>query len=218
LFKASLQMNPKVEEYIDKARRWHFELKALQNILLDCMLIEEFKWRNPCYTFQNANVIIIGGLKEYCILSFIKGALLKDNHGILINPGENSRSVRMVKFTNTQEIIDLTPILKEYIFEAIELEKEGLKVDFKKDPELSIPEEFQNKLNENPDLKTAFYALTPGRKRGYILYFSGAKQSKSRQSRIEKYVQKILDGKGINDCTCGLSRKMPGCDGSHKYL
>lgn len=211
-------MNPKIDDYLSKSKKWQEELSKLRAILLDCQLTEELKWRNPCYTYQQKNIALLGGFKEYCTLSFFKGVLLNDARNILVAPGENSQAIRLIKFTNIQEIIEIQAILKAYIYEAIEVEKAGLKVNFKKSTEFEIPKELQNKFDEIPQLKIAFNALTPGRKRGYILYFTGAKMSKSRQSRIKKYMPKILDGKGFHDCTCGRSKKMPNCDGSHKYI
>ena len=168
-------------------------------IILDCQLTEELKWGVPCYTFENKNIVLIHGFKEYCALLFVKGALLNDVKGILITQTENTQAARQIRFTNVREIVEMEPILKAYIFEAIEVEKAGLKVNFKKTTEFIIPEEFQNKLDEIPALKTAFEALTPGRQRAYILYFSASKQSKTRESRVEKCMQQILDGKGLND-------------------
>jgi len=191
--------NPKVDGYLRKAKKWRKELKKLRMIILDCGLTEEFKWYQPCYTFQKNNVVIINGLKESCALAFFKGALLKDARGILTKPGENTQSGRWIKFTSVREIVEREPILKAYIREAVEVEKVGLKVKLKKTSDYKIPEEFQNKLNEIPALKSAFAALTPGRQRGYILYFSAAKQSKTRTSRVEKYTKKILGGKGFYD-------------------
>ena len=210
-------MNPKVDAYLSKIKNWQEELEKLRSILLDCQLIEELKWRSPCYTFQNTNIIILGNFKEYCTLSFFKGVLLNDANHILIAPGENSQSVRLIKFTNISQIIKLEPIIKAYIYEAIEIEKAGLKVDLKQSTNLTFPDEFQKKLDSIPALKKAFDALTPGRKRAYNLHFSSAKQSKTREARIKNYIPKILDGIGINDCTCGLSKKHPYCDGSHKH-
>jgi len=181
-------------------------------------LSEELKWGSPCYTFEKKNVVIISKFKEYCTLSFFKGALLKDTNEILQAPGKNSQSVRLIKFTNVQEIRNVEAVLKNYIYEAIEIEKAGLKVNFKENTELVYPEELQIKLKGNLDFKRAFNALTPGRQRAYNLYFTAAKQSKTRISRIENCVHKILAGKGINDCTCGLSKRMLNCDGSHKSL
>ena len=191
-------MNPKVDVFISKAEKWQEEFEKLRTIILDCQLTEEFKWRAPCYTFQKSNIVIIQGFKEYCALMFFEGALLQDPKDILIRPG-STQAGRQIRFTNVREIVEMEPILKAYIYEAIEVEKAGLKVNFKKTAEFAIPEEFQNKLDEIPALKTAFEALTPGRQRAYIHYFSGAKQSKTRESRVEKYMQQILDGKGLND-------------------
>ncbi len=174
-------------------------MEKLRRISLGCGLTEELKWGKPCYTFQNSNIVLIHGFKEYCALLFFKGALLKDAKGILVQQTKNVQAARQIRFTNVREIDKIEPILKAYIKEAIEVEKAGLKVDYKKTADFAIPEEFQNKLDEIPALKTAFDALTPGRQRGYILYFSAPKQSKTRESRIEKCMQQILDGKGLND-------------------
>ena len=192
-------MNPKVDAFLSKAKKWQEELGKLRRIILDCQLTEELKWRVPCYTFQKKNIVIIGGLKESCVLSFFKGALLKDAEGILSKPGENTQVVRVIRFTSVGEIVELEPILKAYIYEAIEVEKAGLMANFKKTTEFKIPEEFQNKLREIPALKAAFEALTPGRQRAYVLYFSAPKQSKTREARIEKCLDQILDGTGLND-------------------
>ena len=191
--------NPSVDGYIRKAKQWQNELQELRRIILDSPLTEEVKWRVPCYTFQGSNVLFIGHLKQSCVLSFIKGALLKDAKRILIQQTENSQSVRVIRFTNVQQIVDLEPVLNAYINEAIEVEKAGLKVNFKKPSEFKIPEEFQTKLAELPALQTAFAALTPGRQRGYLLHFSSAKQSKTRASRVEKCMKQILKGKGLDD-------------------
>ncbi len=211
-------MNQKVDTYISNAAKWQNELETLRSIILDCQLTEEFKWRNPCYTYRNSNVLIIGAFKEYCALSFFKGVLLNNSDNILVAPGENSQSVRLLKFTNVNEIVEQKATLKAYIFEAIEIERAGLKVQFNKNIVLKYPEELQNKLNEMPDLKTAFEGLTPGRQKAYVLFFTAAKQSKTRVTRIEKYIPRILMGKGINDCVCGLSKRLPSCDGSHKFI
>ncbi len=212
------KMNPQVDEYISQAKKWQQEMEQLRTIVLSCGLTEELKWRAPCYTFQNHNIVMIAGFKEYCALSFFKGALLNDAHGLLVRPGENTQAGRMIRFTELQEIVEREPILKAYIDEAIEVEKAGLKVDYKKNTELVLPEELLKTFDENPAFKTAFEALTPGRQRAYVLYFSAAKQSKTRKSRVEQYLPRILDGKGFNDCTCGLSQKQPSCDGSHKSI
>ncbi|PUB01418.1 YdeI family protein [Paenisporosarcina sp. OV554] len=193
------RMNPKVDEFLSKAKKWNEEYEKLRNIVLDCELTEEFKWMHPCYTFEKKNIVLIHGFKEYCALLFHKGALLLDAHGILIQQTENVQAARQIRFTNVQEIVEMETILKAYIYEAIEVEKAGLEVNFKKNTEFIIPEELQNKFDEIPALKTAFEALTPGRQRAYILYFSQPKQSKTRQSRVEKYMQQILNGKGLND-------------------
>lgn len=193
------RMNPKVDEYLSKAKKWKEEFEKLRMIILDCKLTEELKWGVPCYTFQKGNIVLIHGFKEYCAILFIKGVLLHDAHGILIQQTENVQAARQIRFTNIREIVEMETILKAYIYEAIEVEKSGLEVNFKKNTEFIIPEEFQNKFDENPALKTAFEALTPGRQRAYILYFSEPKQSKTRESRVEKCMQQILNGKGLND-------------------
>jgi len=192
-------MNPKVDWFFNKAEKWKEEYQTLRRICLDCNLTEELKWGCPCYTFKKKNIVLIHGFKEYCALLFHKGTLLKDPEGILIQQTENVQSARQIRFTNVHEIIELEHILKACIKEAVEAEKAGLKVDFNETKEFDIPEEFQAKLDENPDLKKAFEALTPGRQRGYLLHFSGAKQSKTRTSRVENFIPKILDGKGLND-------------------
>ena len=192
------RMNPKVDGFLRRAKKWQEEMKKLRMVILDCQLTEELKWGVPCYTFQKSNIVLIHVFKEYCALLFFKGALLNDPNGILIRQTKNVQAARQIRFTNVREIVEMEPILKAYIYEAIEVEKAGLKVNFKKNPE-PIPEEFQNKLDKIPALKTAFEALTPGRQRGYILYFSAPKQSKTRESRVEKCMQQILNGKGLND-------------------
>jgi uncharacterized protein YdeI (YjbR/CyaY-like superfamily) len=192
-------MNPKVDFFFSKAKTWKEEFKKLRAIVLDCGLTEELKWGKPCYTFQKANIVLIHGFKDYCALLFFKGALLKDTKGILIQQTENVQSARQIRFTNVREIVNMEPILKAYIKEAIEVEKAGLKVNYKKTSEFKVPEEFQNKLDEIPALKAAFEALTPGRQRGYLFYFSQPKQSKTRAARVEKCVQQILNGKGLDD-------------------
>jgi uncharacterized protein YdeI (YjbR/CyaY-like superfamily) len=191
--------NPRVDFFFDKAETWQAEFRKLRTILLDSPLAEELKWGVPCYTFQGKNVVLMHGFKEYCALLFVKGALLKDEKGILVTQTENVQSARQVRFTSVDEIAELAPILKDYVYEAIEVEASGLKVKYKKTTEFPMPEEFQNKLDEDPDLQAAFESLTPGRQRGYLLYFSAPKQSKTRTARVEKYMQKILDGKGLND-------------------
>ncbi len=211
-------MNPKVELYFSKLKKWPQELELLRNIVLDCGLTEDFKWRNPCYTYEGNNIIILGEFKEYCAIMFFKGALLNDTNGILIQQTENVQSGRQIRFTSVKEIAKMEKVLKTYIFEAIEVEKAGLKVELKQHVEFKIPEEFEKQLKKNAVLKKAFNALTSGRQRGYYLYFAAPKQSATREARIEKYTQQIINGKGLTDCTCGLSKKMPQCDGSHKLL
>jgi uncharacterized protein YdeI (YjbR/CyaY-like superfamily) len=192
-------MNPKVDFYFTKAKKWQEELELLRTIVLNCGLTEELKWGVPCYIFEKSNIVLIHTFKDYCALLFFKGVLLKDTKGILIQQTENVQAARQVRFTGVKEIVKMKAILKAYIHEAIEVEKAGLKVPLKKTKEFTVPEEFQNKLYEMPALKTAFYALTPGRQRAYLLYFSSAKQSKTREARIEKYVKQILNGKGLDD-------------------
>ena len=192
-------VNPKVDFFFNKAKKWQEEFEKLRMNILDCGLTEELKWGVPCYTFEKRNIVLIHGFKEYCALLFFKGALLKDARGILIQQTENVQAARQIRFTNVREIVKMKPILKAYIHEAIEVEKAGLKVNLKKTTDFKIPEEFQNKLVEIPALKTAFDALTPGRQKGYIFYFSQPKQSKTRESRVEKCMQQILEGKGLND-------------------
>jgi uncharacterized protein YdeI (YjbR/CyaY-like superfamily) len=191
--------NPKVDVYLNEAKKWQQEMAKLRMIILDCQLTEELKWGKPCYTFQNSNIVLIVGFKEYCALIFCKGALLNDANGILVKPGENTQAGRQIRFTNFRKIVEMEPILKAYIHEAIEGEKAGLKVNFKPPTELIYPEEFRKKLDENPALKAAFEALTPGRQRAYNIYFSAPRQSKTRVSRVEKCMQQILNGKGLDD-------------------
>ncbi|MDN3363725.1 YdeI family protein [Priestia megaterium] len=193
------KMHPKVDEFLTKAKKWKEEYETLRKIVLDCELSEDYKWMNPCYTFEKKNIVLIHGFKEYCALLFPKGALLQDSHGILIQQTENVQGARQVRFTNVQEIVEKEAVLKAYIYEAIEVEKAGLKVKAKKPEELIIPEELQHKFDEIPALKDAFTTLTPGRQRAYILHFSAAKQSKTRESRVEKCIPNILNGKGLND-------------------
>jgi uncharacterized protein YdeI (YjbR/CyaY-like superfamily) len=210
-------MHPKVDTFIANAKRWQPELMALRPILLECGLTEEVKWQQPCYSFNGTNLIIIGEMKDYCVFSFLKGVLLQDEDNVLSAPGKNSQSARILKFTSVQEIVTLEATLKAYIYEAIEVEKAGEKVVFSESKTLDFPQELLHKFTTNSDFQRAFEALTPGRQRGYNLFFTGAKQAKTRQDRIEKHVDRILKGKGINDCVCGLSKRMPNCDGSHKY-
>lgn len=192
-------INPKVDGFLRRAKKWQEEFELLRMINLDCQLDEELKWGVPCYTFQGRNIVLIHGFKEYCALLFFKGVLLKDTNGILIQQTENTQAARQIRFTNVQEIAKMKAVLKAYIYEAIEVERAGLRVNLKKNTELVYPEEFQRELDRNPALKIAFDALTPGRQRAYNLYFSAPKLSKTRASRVEKYIPHILDGKGLND-------------------
>jgi uncharacterized protein YdeI (YjbR/CyaY-like superfamily) len=192
-------MNPKVDWFFTKATQWQEEFEKLRTICLDCGLTEELKWGCPCYTLEKRNIVLIHGFKDYCALLFFKGALLKDAKGILIQQTKNVQAARQIRFTNVREIVKLKPTLKAYIHEAIEVEKAGLRVPLKNTREFNIPDEFQNKLNKDAALKRAFKALTPGRQRAYLLYFSSPKQSKTREARVGKYAQQILKGKGLND-------------------
>jgi len=193
------EMNPKVDWFFSQDTQWQKEYEKLRKIILDCGLIEELKWGCPCYTFENTNIVLIHGFKEYCALLFFKGALLNDPNGILIQQTKNVQSARQIRFTNAKEIVKMEKILKAYVYEAIEVERAGLKVKLKKTSEFKVPEEFQKRLDKNTTLKKAFDALTPGRQRAYIFYFSQPKQSKTRESRIEKSMKQILNGKGLND-------------------
>ncbi len=207
------EMNPKVDVYLVagcgrcplgntpecKVHDWTQELETLRTFVLDCGLTEELKWGVPCYTFQEKNILIVGAFKEYCAVSFFKGSLLKDVNGVLLSPGENSQAARMFRFTNVGEVLKMESILKAYIYEAVEVEKAGLKVPFKPISEHKIPEELQRKLEDDPAFNSAFNALTPGRQRGYLIYFSQPKQSKTREARIEKYMPQIFNGIGIHD-------------------
>jgi uncharacterized protein YdeI (YjbR/CyaY-like superfamily) len=211
-------MNPEVDKFFANSKQWKSELAELRKIILDFDLTEELKWNKPCYMFQDTNIISLTPLKESCAISFFKGALMIDPSNILIKPGEHTQSGRWIKFTSLKEIKGLQKILKTYIHEAIEIEKAGLKVVVEANAGPELPEEFQKILADNKKFSTAFYSLTPGRQRGYAMFFSAPKQSTTRTTRVEKYMQRIMDGKGLNDCTCGLSKKMPACDGSHKYM
>lgn len=211
-------MNPKVDTYISELSKFKKEIEQLRAIVLDCGLVEELKWGMPCYMYQKTNIIMLGTFKEFCIISFLKGVLLHDAEGILTQQGENVQSGRVIKFTDAKEIVKLKATIKAYIFEAIEIERAGLKVEMKKTEEFDVPEELTSILKKDAKFKKAWEGLTPGRQRGYLLHFSGSKNSDTRQSRIEANTSRILKGKGIHDCICGLSKKMPGCDGSHKQL
>lgn len=193
------RMNPKVDFFFNEAQQWQQEYAALRMILLDCGLTEALKWGCPCYTFQEKNIVLIHGFKAYCAVLFFKGALLQDAKGILVQQTENVQATRQMRFTAVQEIVALAPVLKAYIDEALGVEQAGLKVEFKQTAEFNMPEELINRLEEVPGLQDAFEALTPGRQRAYLLYFSQPKQAKTREARIEKCIQPILEGKGLND-------------------
>jgi len=197
--KAMNEMNPKVDFYFRKSGKWQEEIVSLRSIILGCQLSEELKWGVPCYTFENSNIVLIHEFKDYCALLFFKGALLSDSGGILIQQTENVQSARQIRFRNIREINELESVVRTYIFEAIEVEKSGLQVNFKKTTEFQIPDELLQKFDEFPALKTAFETLTPGRQRAYILYFSAPKQPKTRVARVEKYFPKIMIGKGLDD-------------------
>ena len=192
-------MNPKVDFFFNKAEKWRDEFERLRGIVLDCELTEELKWGVPCYTLGNSNIVLIHGFKEYCALLFVKGALLKDVMGILIQQTENVQAARQIRFADVAEIVEMEPVIKAYIREAIEVEKAGLQVDYKKTAEFNMPEELQCKLEENPDFKAAFESLSQGRQRGCLIYFAAPKQAKTRAARVEKCVPQILAGKGLND-------------------
>jgi uncharacterized protein YdeI (YjbR/CyaY-like superfamily) len=211
-------MNQSVDKYLNEAKNWQVEMRKLREILLECGLNEEFKWKQPCYTLGDKNIIIIGSFKNYCALLLVKGALMDNSNDLIITPTENSQSGRQVRFTKLQEIEDNYINIKAIIYEAIEVEKSGAKVLYKKADEFEVVEELEVILAADASLRSAFDQLTPGRKKGYYLFFAGAKQSKTRTARIEKSIPRIINGKGINDCICGHSKRMPGCDGSHKYL
>ncbi len=192
-------MNPKVDQFLSKAKKWQNEMTLLREMILECNLTEDFKWMHPCYTLDNANIVLIHGFKDYCALLFFKGVLMKDEKGILIQQTENVQDRRQLRFKNVEEIEKLESVIKEYIQEAIAIEKAGLKVVMKTTAEFNMPEEFKTVLDDMPELYKAFYALTPGRQKAYLLYFSSAKQAKTRETRIEKHIDKILNGKGLDD-------------------
>ncbi|MEN9973459.1 MAG: hypothetical protein RIS20_1806 [Bacteroidota bacterium] len=210
--------NPKVDSFLDGLKKWGPELSKLRSIALECQMEEGFKWMHPCYMYQEKNIFLIHGFKEYCAIMFMKGSLLQDAHGLLFQQTDQVQSGRQIRFTSIQEIEKIEVLLKQYIFEAIEVEKAGLKVKMKPHDAYEVVEEFQQKLDSDKELYEAFHSLTPGRQRGYLLHFSGAKQSATRMSRIEQVRSRILKGKGLTDCICGLSKRMPNCDGSHKHL
>jgi uncharacterized protein YdeI (YjbR/CyaY-like superfamily) len=210
--------DPQVSELMQHTKKWPEEMAYLRRILLDCLLIETYKWASPVYMFGSQNLIGIASLKEHCALNFFKGGLLQDTEGLLIKPGENSNSARWMKFSSVEDIQAKESIIKAYVFEAIEAEKLGLKIDRPAQGSLEIPAELQSSFESNAALKAAFEKLTPGRQRAYIMYFSDGKQSATRMARIEKNERYILLGKGLTDCVCGLTKKKPGCDGSHRAI
>lgn len=211
-------MNPKVSDLLNSATRWKEVMTLLRSILLDCGLEEEYKWRQPCYLHGGKNILLIGNFKNYCTLSFFKGVLLQDTNKMLEAPGENSQSVRMMKFTDLSQIESNRDTIKAYIYEAIEIEKSGLKVDTSQKKEQDIPAELEEQFIAKPHFRVAFDSLTPGRQRAYLMFFNQAKQSKTKVDRINKYEKRIMMGKGMNDCICGHSKRMPNCDGSHKHF
>jgi uncharacterized protein YdeI (YjbR/CyaY-like superfamily) len=210
-------MEKSVDDYLQKAKQWKEEMTQLRTILLSCNLDESIKWGQPCYSVNNKNLVIIAPFKAHCDLGFFNGATLKDEKGILVKAGVNTQSSRQMRFVNVQEITKLKSVIKSYVKEAIENEKQGIKYTSTENIEPIIVEELEAIFKKNAPLKKAFAALTPGRQRAYLIHFSGAKQAATRVTRIEKNIDAILAGRGINDCTCGLSKKMPYCDGSHKY-
>ena len=198
-----------------KVKTWQDELRLLREIVLECGLVEELKWQQPCYTLEGKNILIVSAFKEYAALNFFKGSLLKDPHNLLVQPG-NSTAGRQIRFTDVDEIRELRSVLKEYILDAMEVERSGKTVPSKKVSDLEVPAELEHVMDTDDAFRVAFEALTPGRQKAYILHFAGAKQAATREARIERYRDRILDGKGIFDCVCGFSKRMPNCDGSHK--
>ena len=211
-------MNEDINKYLNGLEKWKLELKKLREIILDCGLKEEFKWMHPCYTDNGKNIVLIHEFKDYCAILFHKGALLKDPENILVQQTENVQSARQIRFTDLPEIEEFEPTIKKYIEEAIGIEKSGKKVEKKKTSDFNVPIELEQIFSENADFEKAFNNLTAGRQRGYLLHFDKPKQSKTKISRIEKNMERIKDGYGLNDCTCGLSKRKPNCDGSHKQL
>ena len=210
-------MHPSVDTYIEQASNWSEALTLLRRLVLDCGLEETYKWQQPCYTWQGKNILLLSTRRDNCLISFFKGALLEDTAGILVQPGPNTQVARLAAFTHAQHIREQAAILEQYVYQAIELEKAGVKPNYSKTPQ-PLPAELTAVFAEDPALEAAFTALTPGRQRGYLLHFSQPKQSSTRTARIEKYRSRILAGFGFHDCVCGLSRKPPGCDGSHQQL
>jgi uncharacterized protein YdeI (YjbR/CyaY-like superfamily) len=218
LSKIHRMKNPQVDAFMANLKKWEPELSKLRSIALECQMEEGFKWKHPCYMHQDKNIFLIGGFKEYCAIMFVKGSLLFDAEKILHQQTDNVQFGRQIRFTSVHQIVEIEATLKQYIFEAVEVEKAGVKVELKPHAAYEIVEEFQQKLDSDNELNEAFHSLTPGRQRGYLLHFSNAKQSATRISRIEQVRSRILKGKGLQDCICGLSKRMPNCDGSHKHL
>ncbi|TNJ47165.1 DUF1801 domain-containing protein [Tamlana fucoidanivorans] len=211
-------MNQDVNTYLNSLKKWQTELTKLREIVLECALNETFKWMHPCYTDNGKNIVLIHEFKNYCALLFHKGALLKDPEKLLVQQTENMQSARQIRFTSLSEIEELKSTIKAYIKEAIEIETFGKHVEKKKTSAFNRPKELEQKFKENPAFEKAFDNLTAGRQRGYLLHFDKPKQSKTKMSRIEKNMERIMDGYGLNDCVCGLSERKPNCDGSHKQL
>ena len=211
-------MNQKVDTYLEKVGIWQNELTLLRRIVLDCGLTEDFKWMHPCYTHQKKNIVILQEFKNFCAIMFQKGALLHDSEGILIKISEHVQAARQIRFTSIEEIEKLEPTIKAYVYEALEVEKAGLQVKMKKTSEFEVPGELKQIFIEDPAFESAFKNLTPGRQRGYLLHFSQPKQSKTRLLRIQNTMDRIAMGKGLRDCICGQSKRMPNCDGSHKHI
>jgi uncharacterized protein YdeI (YjbR/CyaY-like superfamily) len=211
-------MNPEVDALMSNATKWQAEMRQLRALLLDCALEEEYKWKQATYCYKGNNIVILHSFNDYCGLGFFKGSLLSDEYNYLMKQGENTQGTRVMRFASLQEVIEKEAAVKAYIFEAIEVENAGLRVDYSANKELVFPEELHNIWATNAPFKAAFEALTIGRQRAYNLFFTAPKQSKTIVTRIEKYIPRIMSGKGINDCTCGHSKRMPNCDGSHKYI
>lgn len=209
-------MNAEVESLIQGLETWKEEVQQLREFVLDCGLEEEFKWRQPCYSFHGKNVLIIGRFKEHVTVSFFKGVLLKDDAGVLVSPGENSQSVKYLIFKSLKAIIESERLIKDYVFEAIEIEKSGAVIEKKKSENFDFPDELNDAFKSDKKFEEAFTNLTTGRQRGYVLFITGSKNSSTRKNRIEKYKDRILRGFGIHDCVCGHSKRYPTCDGSHK--
>lgn len=210
--------NEQLDDFFEKLSKWHDELNELRKIVLETGLIEELKWKQPCYTMDGTNLLMVSSFKDFAFVSFLNGSLLADTENVLVKPGENSQFSRLMRFKNVEEVKKLKPTLLAYIYEMIEAHKAGIKPITDKSKEFVFPEELLKKFEKDAAFEAAFEALTPGRQRAYNIYFTGAKQSKARESRIENYKQRIMNGKGFHDCVCGMSKKMPSCDGSHKYI